>query len=133
VDWNTTQFLILGGTGRRPFKRVIKTAATNVVIINILSLRKNLELWFFSGVSKNLGLPKTCNGYGNRGLVLAQFIEWRGPANIQRPQTRCLKLKELASGSHEFPKCMSSCNKLKSNFAYDTWWITNILTIYQRN
>jgi len=136
VGWITPQFLVLGGTGRRPLKRVTKTTATNSSYCLYAKFteksRHRTRVFLGGGVSKNLGLPTFSNEYGNRGSVLARNFGSEGSQQLLslkvNSATECgfELLKELANGSLEpvqnvyrvvyNPKILqASYNKLKSN------------------
>lgn len=130
----TTQFLVLGDTGRRSLKRVTKTTATNSSYYQYTKFTEKPAIMVFrgGGALKNLGLPKARNGYGNRGPVLVRNFGSKGGQQVfslkVTSATGCgfELLKELASGNLEpirnvyrivyDPEILkASYNKLKSN------------------
>jgi len=82
VGWVTPQFLVLGGTGSRPLKRVTKTTAINnsyyLYVKFMEKSRYRIRVFLGSDVSKNLGLSTFNNEYGNRGFVLVRNFENKG-------------------------------------------------------
>ena len=71
--WSTPWFTVLRGTGKRPCKRVAVMLSTNSGRNQYAKSTKVNFIGPLGGnVSKNLGLPKESNFYGNRVLVVAR-------------------------------------------------------------
>lgn len=104
-DWGILWFAALRGTGRRPRKRVVAMLSTNSGRNQYAKSTKSPFVGLLGdNVSKNLGLPKESNFYGNRAFVVARnFSSEGGQLKSSNKKSLAAKsgfdlLKDIATG-----------------------------------
>lgn len=86
--WSTPWFSASQNNGRRSCERVAETFSTESGRNQYAKSTKDIFKYFLGdNMSKNLGLPKGSNFYGNRVPVLAQEVQLKGLA--ARARTFC--------------------------------------------
>ena len=77
--WSTPCFTALGDTGRRSYNRVAVMLSTNSGRNQYAKFTEVCSMKLLGGsVSKNLGLPKGSNSYGNRVSVVTRSFASEG-------------------------------------------------------
>lgn len=98
--WSTPWFLASQDNGKRSCERVAETFSTDSGRNQYAKSTKDIFKYFLGdNMSKNLGLPKGSNSYGNRVPVLAQEVQLKGLA--ARARTFCSEGGQLKTSDEK--------------------------------